>query len=360
MGAITYKCPNCGGELVFEPKTQNYVCSYCRSEFTQDELDQLDPDAGAESTSDEETHASEDEAASYSSDGEQAVSYSCPSCGAEIMTSETTAATYCYYCHNPVVLNGRVSGEWQPDAVIPFRIDKKTAQEKLRDFIGKKRFVPKHFYDDSQIEKLTGVYYPYWVYDADVDGVLQAKTTKVHVMRHGDEEITETEVFEVRRGGTLRFEDITRNALTSEHRELVENVQPFTLSELKDFKMSYLSGFQAERRNLEKEGFNAEVKKEAEGYAEKALKESISGYTTVKVQGTNLKTVDQRWRYCLFPVWVMTYRSLSGRVYYYALNGQTGEAAGKLPVDKKKLALTSLFTGALAGAAVFAAMFFLM
>ena len=51
----------------------------------------------------------------------EAVLYTCPSCGAEIVTDSTTAATFCYYCHNPVVLSGRVSGEFLPDLVRALR-----------------------------------------------------------------------------------------------------------------------------------------------------------------------------------------------------------------------------------------------
>ncbi len=36
--------------------------------------------------------------------------YICPSCGAEVVTDATTAATFCYYCHNPVVLSEKLTG----------------------------------------------------------------------------------------------------------------------------------------------------------------------------------------------------------------------------------------------------------
>ena len=54
-------------------------------------------------------------------DGEAKV-YTCPSCGAEIVTDATTAATFCYYCHNPVILGGRLDGAYLPDKIIPFEI----------------------------------------------------------------------------------------------------------------------------------------------------------------------------------------------------------------------------------------------
>ena len=48
MSAITYKCPNCGGELKFDPGKQQYHCEYCISDFDQETLDQLQPERGTE------------------------------------------------------------------------------------------------------------------------------------------------------------------------------------------------------------------------------------------------------------------------------------------------------------------------
>ena len=43
MAVISFKCPNCDGELIFDPETQKYKCEYCGSKFTQAELDALQP-----------------------------------------------------------------------------------------------------------------------------------------------------------------------------------------------------------------------------------------------------------------------------------------------------------------------------
>ena len=31
MEVITYKCPNCGGDLTFDPASGKYKCEYCLS-----------------------------------------------------------------------------------------------------------------------------------------------------------------------------------------------------------------------------------------------------------------------------------------------------------------------------------------
>ncbi len=375
MGAITYKCPNCGGELLFEPSSQKYHCEYCGARFSQSELDELTPSEGTEykasgndAADDTEYSTSYDAAGSSASAdsrksgakahaSEEAVVYNCPSCGAEIVTSETTAATFCYYCHNPVVLKGRLSDEYLPDSLIPFKIDQKQAVEEFKRYIKKKKFVPRSFSSDSQIEKLTGVYYPYWVYESNVDADLDAKATKVHVMRHGDEEITETNVYEVHRGGPISFRNMTRSALQSDHRKMIENVQPYQLQSASEFHMGYLSGFQAERRDMEKQMFADELHKEVKQYAEKLMRDQVSGYTTVDVRSTSVHTKNEKWKYCLLPAWILTYQS-AGTTYYFAMNGQTGAIAGKLPIDRMKLGITSLVSGGILAAVLSAILYF--
>ena len=44
MAAITYKCPNCDGGLIFDPSSQKYHCEFCLSDFTQEELDVPEPE----------------------------------------------------------------------------------------------------------------------------------------------------------------------------------------------------------------------------------------------------------------------------------------------------------------------------
>ena len=48
MAVISFKCPNCDGELIFDPATQKYKCEYCISTFTQEELDEMTPEESTE------------------------------------------------------------------------------------------------------------------------------------------------------------------------------------------------------------------------------------------------------------------------------------------------------------------------
>lgn len=355
MAAISFKCPNCGGELVFEPSTQQYQCPYCMSEFDQKQVDEMQPQnqpSQESGTADFDGDEEKRTAGSGTQDTEkrqEALVYTCPSCGAEIVTDETTAATFCYYCHNPVVLSGRVSGEYLPKWIIPFNVDREKAESIFLENMRKKKFVPKGFFEKRQIEKLTGVYFPYWMVDWKGQGRMQARGTKVRVWSSGDTEYTETRYYDIYREGNLHFPGISKNALKKANRVLVESVQPYQTEKAKAFSMGYLSGFQAEKRDIESEEFQQEISQETRRYAQDIMRESAVGYTSVMPGHTEVRTWKEDWSYVMVPVWVITYKGHNGQIYYYAINGQTGKVCGKLPVNYTKLGAVS----AVISAAVF-------
>lgn len=325
--AVSFKCPNCGGPLRFDPEKQKYACDYCLSDFSQEEL---------------EERTKETEAASGVSAAP--LLYQCPSCGAEIVTDETTAASFCFYCHNPVVLSGRLSGEYRPDYVIPFALSREQALERFEQWIRKKRFVPGTFYAKDQVEKLSGVYFPYLLYSCRVDGRMEAEGVRRRTWRAGRMEYTEMKQFQIRREGSLDVRDMARNALKKADRELIESVLPFQTKDKKPFSMAYLSGFLAEKRDMGREQFEQELEQEVSEYARSAMRNSIGVYDSVQVQNSSAQIRDPEWKYALMPVWTLTYQDKKkDQVYYFALNGQTGKICGRLPVDYGKLAM--LFAG---------------
>ena len=149
---------------------------------------------------------------------------------------------------------------------------------------------------------------------------------------------TETQRYNVSRSGTMKIERISRNALKKADKKLVEGVMPFDTKSIKPFSMGFLSGFFAEKRDMEKEQFLAEVEQEVRGFAAENLKSSVNGYNSVNITNQEANIKDSRWEYALLPVWTLTYKEAkTGEIYYFACNGQSGKICGKLPIDRKKL-----------------------
>lgn len=330
----TFKCPSCGGYLDFDPEGQRFLCPYCGASFNDDEIHRQ---------SDEKEGAAESTEAA--AEGEALRSYHCQSCGAEIVTDDTTAATRCYYCHNPVVLTDRLTETFEPDGVIPFQLDRKAAEEKFRQFVESKKFIDKDFFAPQQMEDFSGVYYPYWFADVEGEARFSGQGTRVSVAATPKQTVTTTRYFAVQREGRLSFRNMVRKALNKADRKLSDGIHPYNMDEAKPFAMGYLSGFLAEKRDVEASEVQPELLQEAQGYAQRMMSEkgsynSLNGSTDFTVKKAGMK-------YMLLPAWVLTYKGgEKSEPYYYMMNGQTGAVCGKLPLKKGKLFWWSLLAGA--------------
>ena len=345
MATMNYKCPNCDGPLTFDPDKQLFTCEYCLGEFTPAQVQQMNEKKEQRETHDEREVKRDEErkkeaAKEGTTEEEYPVSYTCPSCGAEVVTTSTTAATTCFYCYNPVVLGSRLSGEFNPDKVIPFELSKEKAVDRFLEMCGKKWFLPKGFTGREQVEKLNGVYFPYWFADEQKTAHLTATGKKIRTWRSGNKEYTETRIFHVVRGGDVIIKNVFERALKSESREMLQSVHPYDLTKAQPFAMSYLSGFQAEKRDLEKKDVEPVIEQKMHQYAEQALKDTMEGYDVIQTESFNEHTDLAAYSYDLLPVWLVTY-NFTGEIIPFAINGQTGKAYGKLPVAVGKLALFS-------------------
>lgn len=346
MATVNYKCPNCAAPLKFNPDKQLFSCEYCLSDFTEQKIQEMYAEREAKTNKQEEAEQKvQNEKQSQPANDtahqekeEDAVVYNCPSCGAVVMTTASTAATTCFYCQNPVVLGGRLSGNYKPDRVIPFALSKEKAVEKFLNMCKKKKFLPKDFASANQVEKMTGVYFPYWYIDEHKQANMSAKGNKIRTWRSGNKRYIETSVYQLERSGDLVIKNVFERALKSQDRDMLQCVHPFDLTQAKPFAMSYLSGFQAEKRDIEKAEINEAVQQKMSEYGKQLLKNTMSGYTGVVVQHYNDRTELESWNYTLLPVWVVTYK-YKDKIFPFAINGQTGKTFGMLPTSKGKLAI---------------------
>lgn len=201
-----YQCPACTGPLHFDGASGKLVCDFCGSSYDTAEIEALyaEKEAAAETAAQNKQAPPPD---SVWSENEAAGlrSYSCPSCGAELICDETTAATSCPYCGNPTVIAGQFGGMQRPELVLPFVLDKNAAKAALKKYYRGKRFLPNAFSSQNHIEEIKGVYVPFWLFDANASGSGQYEATTSSSHRSGDYVITTTRHYDVRRAGTTQF-----------------------------------------------------------------------------------------------------------------------------------------------------------
>lgn len=165
-----------------------------------------------------------------------------------------------------------------------------------------------------------------------MDGQAEAEAEEQRTWVSGRTRYTEHKRYQVERAGTLEVKNLTRNALKKSNKELVEGVLPFDMEKLLPFQMGYLSGFQAERRDMDEESFADEAEQEVKQYTLDRLRSSMDTYSSVRIKDSSMEIRDPRWQYALLPVWVMTYgHRAGGKTYYFAMTADRkdlGTAAG--------------------------------
>ncbi|NMD38674.1 MAG: TFIIB-type zinc ribbon-containing protein [Christensenellaceae bacterium] len=340
MAAITFKCTSCGAFVNFNPDDQNFKCPYCGKDYTEDEIIAKANEIDGEINKNIDTEV--EQSSTYSDTNEKL--YNCKNCGAQIVADETTVATNCYYCHSPIVLVDKLLREYKPDRLIPFKFNKEEAIKKFHEYVGKKKYVPKEFFSQSQLEKIAGVYYPYWDADYKCDATFDGEGVTVSTVVSGDYNITTTRYYKVIRRGILKFNNIMRNALSKNQRLLADGIHPFDFNDEKDYSSAYFTGFMAEKRDVDKEDVQGNVESEIESYLQPIL---TRGSSYSKLYGNvNMNILNKSYNYLMLPTWVLTYRGKDNIQYFFSMNGQTGKVCGKLPIDKGKLFLHGIIAAA--------------
>ena len=327
-----YKCPCCGGAIEFDSESQNMKCPYCDTEFEMETLKSYDEALKSEGNDDMhwETNAGGEWQAGET-DGMRV--YSCKSCGGEIVGDETTAATECPFCGNPVVMMGQFSGALKPDYVIPFKLDKEAAKKALNKHYEGKRLLPKVFKDQNHIDAIKGVYVPFWLFDTDAEANIRYKATRVRAWSDSNYNYTETSFYSVLRGGNIGFERVPVDGSTKMADDLMESIEPYDFSQAVDFQTAYLAGYLADKYDVDAEQSIERANERIKKSTESAFASTVNGYASVIPENTNIRLQNGKAKYALYPVWLLN-TTWNGQKYTFAMNGQTGKLVGDLPMDK--------------------------
>lgn len=253
------------------------------------------------------------------------------------MTEPNTAATFCTFCGSPTIIPAKLSGIYRPAQVIPFKISKDQAQEAFLQWCKKGRFTPKDFAAPQELEKITGLYVPFWLFDCTVDGGMTANATRVRTWYMGNYRYTNTKHYAVRRRAVMQYDRVPADGSINMDDQVMDMLEPYNYGELEAFQMPYLAGFQAEKYDKSSKDVYPRVRERIDKYTLEKLRQTIVGYTAVTNTRFRNTYRGNNAVYTLLPVWIHRYR-YEGKVYQFAMNGQTGKIVGKPPVAKSKVA----------------------
>ena len=329
-----YKCPCCDGAIEFNAQLQKMKCPYCDTEFDLDTLEAYE----AELHSQLQDDMTWDTAAGgewTEGEADSLQVYTCNTCGGEIVTDSTTAATECPFCGNPVIMTGQFAGALKPDLVIPFQVDKKGAIAALQRLYKGKVLLPKVFKDQNHIKDIKGVYVPVWLFDADANAHIRYKATRTRMWSDSQYRYTETSHFAVTRAGAISFENVPVDGSTKMDDTLMESLEPFHLRDAVDFQTAYLSGYLADKYDVDADTSIERANQRIKQSTEEAFAATVQGYSSVIPVDSSIHLQNGRAKYALFPVWILN-TQWKGQNFTFGINGQTGKITGNLPMDKGK------------------------
>lgn len=336
----SYKCPCCDASLHFSASSGKMKCDYCDSELDIETVKeyneaQLQAETSAqESNGNIPSYAEMPEAEDKWGDREMNV-YSCPFCGAQIVTDETTSASKCPYCDNNMVFDSQLTGAFKPDLIIPFQVTKEEAEAALKRFYEGKFFLPGSFKSENRIKEIKGVYVPFWLYNCDVDASFSYDATRSRTWSDSRYIYTKTDHYLVERRAKIRFENIPADGSSKADDAYMEAIEPYNYKDLIPFDKAYLSGFLADKYDIDSSEMKSRVESRTGGSADAYMRGTLSGYDSAVEKHRSLNYANTTVKYGLFPVWMLN-TSYKGKLYQFAMNGQTGKMVGNMPCDTGK------------------------
>ena len=264
-------------------------------------------------------------------------SFICEACAGELVTDENTAATFCPYCGNPAIIPSRVTGGMKPEGVIPFKTSKDDAKQAFLKLCKGKPLLPRMFTTEHQVEKITGIYVPFWLYDCDATLQGNYRATRVRTWSDSQYIYTKTDYYLLRRQAEACFSGIPMDAASKMNDTFMESIEPFDYADAVDFDTAYLSGFFADKYDVESQAGEERIQQRVETSMDDHLQSTFLGYSTVIPASRNIQIQHSKAKYMLLPVWLLNTR-YNGKLYTFAMNGQTGKMTGEFPVCPKRTA----------------------
>jgi predicted RNA-binding Zn-ribbon protein involved in translation (DUF1610 family) len=359
MSATEKKCPSCGAALEFDAKSGKLKCPYCETEVDiPDAAPKADPAQPVKKVGigqvQKEGAAQENELdlrnleANGNRDwGTATKIFNCKYCGAEIVMDVNSLSTTCPYCgSNHVTEATDDKGTLSPGGVVPFQISQEQAGELFRKWIGAKLFAPNAAKKSAKAESFQGIYLPYWTFDAQTEteytGEYGIHRTEYYKDSNGNRQSRTVTDWYNTRGHHSEFIDDALVCASKNHTEsFLRSIEPFDTGSNKVYSPEYLSGYLAERYTVPLlDGWNSATK-QIENHLRSSIRTEIERNHNAddsKVHRMDIAYSKMTYKYLLLPVWMSSF-TFNGKVFQFAVNGQTGKVGGKSPISPIKVAI---------------------
>ena len=331
-------CPQCAGQMKFEPRKDWVQCAYCGHRQPvltalrrQQDLDEHDFIVALATNKGHTIPAG-------------LRRFQCRGCQATLETSGALS-THCPYCGSAHIVETDPSDAIAPEGIVPFAVTKGEATAAFRawlsDEFGEKA-------DRIRTTRVRGLYVPIWTFDLigevgwrgyENDGNRGAGGVSLS-LSNGNLQLR------AKRGGTslggrqvhtgthyVMLDDLVVPATHTVPYSINQVFAAFDLSRAKSYDIGYLQDWPAECYTIKVSDASLVARQRALGRARRDV-----GIHASSQAGATLHNLDvfsrtlsvQAYKLVLVPVWLANYRDETA-TYSVAIDGQNGEAYGETP-----------------------------
>ena len=337
-----FPCAACGAQAEWNPSKQLLVCPFCGTSAPFN----IDAATGAIEELDLVKALRElpDDQRGWHADKR---TVQCQSCKAVSVFDPQRVGQNCDFCGSPALIDyNEIKAPIRPQSLLPFKVTEGQVREQIRRWYASKWLAPNTLKRRAMVDRVHGVYIPYWTFDAHAvcpwraDAGHYYYTTETYRDNQG-----RTQTRQVRHtrwepaSGEVRhfFDDEPIPGTQGVSQALLQQVQPFPTPELVPYDTAYLSGFVVEHYQV--------VLVDAAQRSQQAMTEQLRAMSAAQVPGDTYRNLQihpsfsgQTFKHILVPIWLLTY-DFKAKPYQVVVNGYTGQMAGDYPKSFWKIAL---------------------
>ena len=348
-----HPCPECGAELQWNAARQSLVCPYCGTAVPW--TDSKATQAGAFIV-EQDLQAALGNPAGRRGWGDDPSAnekreVQCQNCQAISIFVDGKVARRCDFCGSPsIIAHHALQDPITPQSLLPFKVSDAQMRGSLRQWYGSRWFAPNKLKSAALTDTLSGVYLPYWTFDAQASATWRADAGHYYFetesFRDGNGSVQSRQVQRVRwepASGRLAhfFDDSLVPGTLGVHPKLLRQIEPFpTLTDLEPYSPEFVRGWTVERYQIDLG--------KAEKLNQQAMQAQMQLLCGREVPGDTFRNlqVDARYqgrtfKHILVPVWLVSY-TYGARSFQVVGNGYTGAIAGEQPYSWIKITFALL------------------
>lgn len=335
-----HHCAACGAQAEWNPAKEKLVCSFCGTEapFV------VDRDSGALVEHDLVKALREIPSEDRGWLTEKRT-VQCQSCKAVSVFDVSRTGQNCDFCGSPALLDYQeIKAPIRPQGVLPFKVDQGRVREQMRQWFRGRWFAPNNLGTRALIDRVHGVYIPYWTFDAHAVCPWTAEaghyyyTTETYRDSQGRRRTRRVRHTRwVPAAGEVRhfFDDEPVPGTHGLRLDLLKRIEPFPTQEVKPYDTAFLSGFVVEHYQV--------VLVDAAARSQAQMTEKLRQMAAAQVPGDTYRNLQihptfsgRTFKHVLVPVWVLSFNYRS-KLYQVLVNGYSGKIAGDYPYSPWKV-----------------------